>query len=51
MSHNDTIDTIDSIAARPVAVTRLTHYYQGRPNSVFLDRYHTAGTRRTVRPA
>jgi hypothetical protein len=26
---------------RPASITRLTHYYQGRPNVAFLDRYGT----------
>ena len=30
-----------TIADRPVSVTRMTHYYQGRPNVVFFQRYNT----------
>jgi len=40
-----------TIASRPIPTTRLTHYYQGRPNTVFLSRYRSAGSDRVVRPA
>ena len=40
-----------STSIPPIPTTRLTHYYQGRPNTVFLSRYRTSGTGRTVRPA
>lgn len=44
MSHTN----IPTISARPISVTGLTHYYQGRPNVMFLDRYNTRIDRRTV---
>ena len=37
------------ISNRPVSVTRMTHYYQGRPNIVFLDKYHTLSNHPSVR--
>jgi hypothetical protein len=30
-----------TISRRPVSVSRMTHYYQGRPNVAFFDRYNT----------
>ena len=36
---------------RPIPTNRRTHYFQGRPNTVFLHRYGTLGTDRAVRPA
>jgi hypothetical protein len=43
---NDTI-----ITAGPIPITRRPHYFQGRPNTVFLQRFRTSGTGRVARPA
>ena len=43
---NSTIST----TVRPIPVTRRTHYYQGRPNALFLERYRTMPAPRTPRP-
>jgi hypothetical protein len=32
---------------RPVALTNTTHYFQGRPNVVFLDRFAGRASRHT----
>ena len=34
---------------RPLSMHRMTHYYHGRPNVVFLDRFDTLVARRRRR--
>jgi len=36
-----TIMSNATTSSRPAAITRMSHYYQGRPNVMFLDRYNT----------
>ena len=45
------MNNYSNTTVRPVQATRLTHYYQGRPNTVFLQRYRTGAATSALRSA
>lgn len=48
-TRKDTTMNNATISSRPISATRMPHYYQGRPNVVFLDRYNTQVNHSPVR--